>query len=144
MALAWFALALLFQVLPVNQADIANLPIDAPRILVLFLAVLLVGWLAMLLLGSRTRFGQHVFTTSAITAMGGFVMACLTYSCLFIFEKGFGTTAVTNVVTSLIPYYYLVLVAYSSEISANLRKQWERVLLAIIVICAMYGAYFYL
>lgn len=143
-ALLWFALAFLFQAAPVSTADIATLPFDAPRIAALFFGVLLVGWLVSLLLGGRQRFGQYAFTTSAITAMGGCVMAVLAYLSIFVFEYGFDTTAVTNVLISIIPFYYIVLVAYGSEMAAHLARQRERIALAICVIITMYAAYFYL
>jgi hypothetical protein len=143
-AVWWFVLAVLFQVLPVSKQDLLTLQVDVPRILILFFAVVLVGWLLSLLLGGKAKFGQYVFTTSAIMAMGGFVMAVIAYLSLFVFELAFNTAAITNVVISLMPYYYVVLTAYSSEIAAHLSKQWERVLLAIVVIGVMYGAYFYL
>jgi hypothetical protein len=143
-AIWWFVLAVVFQALPVSRQDLLTLQVDVPRIIILYFAVLLVGWLLSLLLGSRSKFGQYVFTTSAIMSLGGCVMAVLTYLCLFVFELAFNTAAVSNVIVSLIPYYYVVLLAYSSEIAAHLQDQWKRVLLAIVVIGVMYGAYFYL
>ncbi|MEK6823136.1 MAG: hypothetical protein AABY13_04870 [Nanoarchaeota archaeon] len=143
---AWlfFIAAVLLQVLPVSKEDLATFHIDAPTIAILYFGLIVVGAGLSWLLGARMPFYKFLYTSSTIMTFGGVVMAIITYLSILVFELGLNTAAVTNLVTSIIPFYYIVLFAYSMEVASHLEKQWKRIAVALVSICAMYLAYFFI
>jgi hypothetical protein len=142
---AWiyFVIAVLLQVLPVNKQDIAMLYIDVPKIAILYFGLVLLGAVVSWLLRAKMPFYKFLYTSSTIMTFGGVVMAVITYASILL-EMATNAAWLTNVIISIIPFYYIVLFAYSIDVASHLSSQWKRVLVGVLMVCAMFFAYFYL
>lgn len=136
-------LTVFFQALPLTKADLYTFHLDYASIFIKFLAVLIALFIISKILGSKASFKQFIYTVSFVMMMASFITAVLAYISLFVFAYLLNTATVSNLITSLLPYYLVVLFGFSSEAASEL-PFWRSVILGILGVVGLYGAYFFL
>ena len=138
-----FFLNVLLQSLPVTKEEIYTFPFDFLGILWNFaLAVILVYFVSWIF-KSKIHPKKFLYVLNVVMFGGILLTTVLAYSSLFIFELLLDTPVISNLVTSLLPFYLLVLFGFSADIISDL-EGWRAVILGLFSTSLLFWLYFFL
>ena len=142
-ALAYFFFVILFQALPLTAADLDTFFPDFFGILWKVALGMISVYMVAKLFHSHEPLVKYWYAVSAVLCVGAFLMAVAAYVSLFVFEKMFNNPAISNLITSILPYYFIVLFAFTAESAMNLEGKKSAVV-GTFAVLVLYTLYFFL
>lgn len=132
----------LLQSLPVTYDEIFTTHLAFAKIFIQFFGCIIVIFLISKLFKSSTNFLRFTYIISTVEFFAVILTTILAYLSLFLFEYLFDTPVVSNLVTSLLPFYIIVLFGFSADVAANVKKHsW---LIGVLGVTLLYAVYFFL
>ncbi|MBW3003526.1 hypothetical protein KY328_01410 [Candidatus Woesearchaeota archaeon] len=135
-------LVVLLQALPLTYEEIFTTHLSFLKIFAQFFGALLVMFVVAKLFKSKTSFTRFVYGVSTVVLFAAMITTVLAYVSLFVFEYLLNTAAVSNLVTSILPFYIVVLFGFTVDIVSDIKK-WHW-LIGIVSVGLLYGVYFFL
>ena len=135
-------LVVLLQALPLTYEEIFTTHLSFLKIGAQFFGSLLIIFIISKLFKSKTTFTRFTYTVSTVTFFAAIITTVLAYVSLFVFEYIFDTAAVSNLVTSILPFYIIVLFGFTADVIADV-KRWHW-LIGVLGVGLLYGVYFFL
>lgn len=142
-ALLYFFFAVLFQALPLTAEDLQTFLPDFVGILWKVALAMIAVYMLAKLFHSHEPMVKYWYAVSAVLFVGAFLMAVAAYISLFIFEELFNNPVISNLIASILPYYFIVLFAFTAESAMNLEGK-KAAILGTFAVLVLYSLYFFL
>ncbi|MEA3430603.1 MAG: hypothetical protein U9R08_04995 [Nanoarchaeota archaeon] len=135
-------MVVLLQALPLTYEEIFTTHLSFLKIFIQFFGAIVVMFLFSKLLKSKTSFIKFVYTVSTVVFFATIITAVLAYLSLFLFEFIFNTAVISNLVSSILPFYIIVLFGFTADVIADVKKHsW---LIGVVGVGLLYAIYFFL
>ena len=138
-----FLLLVFFQAAPLTQEDLVTFPFDYIGVLWKILLATFVVLIFAKLFGSKITAKKYLYVVSVVNLFASILSALLAYLSLFVFEFIFDNPVFSNIITSILPFYLIVLFAFSSDVASEL-EGWRSALLGFIAVILLYSLYYFL
>lgn len=135
-------MVVLLQALPLTYDEIFTTHISFLKIFAQFFGAIVVLFLIARMLKSDVSFLKFTYTIATVEFFAALIVTVLAYLSLFVFEYVFDTAAVSNLVTSILPFYIIVLFGFTADVVADV-KRWHW-LIGVLAVGMLYGVYFFL
>lgn len=134
-------LVILLQALPLTYEEIFTTHISFLIIGAQFLGAIIILFAIAKLFKTETSFLRFTYTVATVELFAVIITTILAYLSLFLFEYIFNTPVISNLVTSILPFYIIVLFGFTADVIAKVKKSW---IIGILGVTILYGIYFFL
>jgi len=108
-------LAALILAVPLTKTEISTTPITFAFYAGILIAFLVVSYLLSKLFKGTSSFTTFAYPLSRIMLATAVLVLLLSLASLFVFELLFNVPVVSNLITSILPFYMIALWAFSAE-----------------------------